>query len=386
MTAHGYEIIEVRTPEEWAKVAPALDNNLRAERAVHLRADAVIDKGWVLRELMDPASGMPVQLTSAQLPVSLCFEADDEAEREMQAEIEAERSNSAGDTREGLSKDEWQSLVPREPSFQRGQPHIRLTSHAVLQRAVDDKHHGISDAPNLFRLSEMSRAHVVVHHIARQAAACLKDLEIALTALTQACEEEESTDVAFSQSLIIGVSHGILEGLRHLCTCLLKLLRRPCSARQTTPVWSSYCQHVCLPCLLRHLQRVIPQSGPCCPCLATLTGGPVLTHQQLVERFCAHTHIVFRNYFVHPRRLVQDFGLGVRAFIVLVKAGIRSVFAASSDAQRPCPWHALGRLMHRFFNSRPRSYWNDDHRRLHQFCHHLATQTRCGSGRGGCRS
>ena len=205
MGAHGYETVQVQTAEEWETVVRALSSNNQLQHPISLRMDTRLEKGWVLREMMDPATGgmLPVQ-TPEHLPVNLCFEADDEAERELQAEVEAERGNGPSDGGEGLSKDEWRAMVSRQPSFQQWQRNIRmehLPKEGAAQTGTNSRDHAIWDAPNLFQLSKLNRARLVAQHIAQQAASRRQDLEVALTTLTQACEEEESTDVAMSESL-----------------------------------------------------------------------------------------------------------------------------------------------------------------------------------------
>ena len=65
----------------------------------------LIEKGWTLHRCVDRTGAEVLcapqlwrdQAALAQRPLSLFFEPDDEAERELQAEIEAERLQGASD-------------------------------------------------------------------------------------------------------------------------------------------------------------------------------------------------------------------------------------------------------------------------------------------------
>ena len=78
---HGYEVVVIQTPEEWEHVAQSISETGEVQRPLRLRRGAEIEKGWVLREFMDAAGERTAWGAGRiQLPISLLFEVDDEAE------------------------------------------------------------------------------------------------------------------------------------------------------------------------------------------------------------------------------------------------------------------------------------------------------------------
>ncbi|CAK8999471.1 NFX1-type zinc finger-containing protein 1 [Durusdinium trenchii] len=204
-------VVVIDSQEDLKKVSAALQQNLQVLHAVQLHDGVLIEKGWTLHRCVDRTGAEVLcapqlwrdQAALAQRPLSLFFEPDDEAERELQAEIEAERLQGAGtDARESLSEAERKALIPARREGERdrheGRPHVRVPYKVSGQGDCVERW------PNgaLFHLNKEERAKVVVQQIAQQAQSRFQQLEEAVQGLATACAEEEANDMNFSSKIL----------------------------------------------------------------------------------------------------------------------------------------------------------------------------------------
>ncbi|CAE8600167.1 unnamed protein product [Polarella glacialis] len=145
-----------------------------------------------------------------QLPAKLCFDDDDEATRELQAELEAERLGARGaDARDALSSEEERSLVHLgqlylSSSRQEHRPTIpmRFAPGGRLRSREGKTMDRLLVAPKLHALDASSRAKLVHAQILHYAATCDSDLQGATQDLEAATRDEEANDVAISAAVL----------------------------------------------------------------------------------------------------------------------------------------------------------------------------------------
>ena len=163
------QVVEVETKEEWHQIIQHMNEENCMREAVELRPGVVVEEGWVLRGEHGPGQNEP-----PTLPARLCF-GDDEAQLELQAQMEAEHLAGMGlDGRESRQISQW--------------PLIRMTASQRGPRATKSQK-DYDRTSDLHNLHELQRAELVKEQLLEQADICFKVLEHALDGLEQACNE-----------------------------------------------------------------------------------------------------------------------------------------------------------------------------------------------------
>eukprot|EP00435_Cladocopium_sp_Y103_P053980 s593_g17.t1 len=190
----------VESVEELHRIRSHLGQNMQVLRDFQLRPGGVsIEQGWRLCRCTDK-SGDVGWNDIPELPVTLYFEADDEAERELQAEIEAERLQGAGlDTRESLSEAERKAMVSATPPIEdtKGRPQVPRLPYDVAAENLERWQH-----LDLFRLNQQERAQLIVLQLVAQAQRSFQQLQRAGNDLATACEEEKAYEMNFNTKVL----------------------------------------------------------------------------------------------------------------------------------------------------------------------------------------
>ncbi|CAJ1404526.1 unnamed protein product [Effrenium voratum] len=185
------ERVLIQTQAEADKVISSCSEDGHVRQTITIRRGVTIEQGWMLSACQDPSgSGISLGDLRSRLPATLVF--DDEAERELQNEMEMERLESAGhENRDGRQGSEPDVSAHPENAQRPCLPHL---PGKIQLENMDER--------LLWWLGPEERAHVLVQQILQQASRCFQDLQNAATALAAACRDEEAMDVSLSAEIM----------------------------------------------------------------------------------------------------------------------------------------------------------------------------------------